>query len=85
MKKLLVLLFVCGQLMAQDKTIFTNLTLQNCIDLAYARNQEIKIAKLEEQQAIINKRTSSEIPKAWLCCIHRGNSIQFISLIIVLR
>lgn len=64
MKKLLVLLFVCGQLMAQDKTTFTNLTLQNCIDLAYARNQEIKIAKLEEQQAIINKRTSSEIPKA---------------------
>ncbi len=63
MRKLLVLFFVCGQLMAQDKTVFTNLTLQNCIDLAFARNQEIKIAKLEEQQAIINKRTSSEIPK----------------------
>jgi cobalt-zinc-cadmium resistance protein CzcA len=64
MKKALVLLFICGQLIAQDKTIFTNLTLQNCIDLAYSRNQEIRIAKLEEQQAIINKRTSSEIPKA---------------------
>lgn len=63
MKKLLVLLFVCGELMAQDKTVFTNLTLQNCIDLANERNQEIKIAKLEHQQTVANKRISSEIPK----------------------
>lgn len=64
MKKFVVFILLYSQIVAQDKTTFTELTLQNCIDLTYARNQEIKIAKLEEQQAIVNRKASSEIPKA---------------------
>lgn len=63
MKKIIFLLLFCSQLFAQENISFTNLTLDDCIAIALKRNQELKAVKLEEQQYIVQKKSSSEIPK----------------------
>lgn len=64
MKKIALLFLFCGQLFAQNKPSFTNLTLDDCIRLSLERNQNLNADRLDEQQAYINRKTATEIPKA---------------------
>lgn len=65
MKKVgIIFLFLCSQLVAQKKTSFTDLTLDDCIRLSLERNQNLNADRLDEQQAYINRKTATEIPKA---------------------
>lgn len=62
MKRILVLLLLFTKLIAQDKS-YTNLSLQNCIDIALKRNLNLEIARLEAEQGKRLINTTMELPK----------------------